>query len=200
VGVLRSAAEVPSGDTREFHVITASESHDWSVHWLSTRRRRGIAIGRLVNGCSSRPCLRPRVCLAQHGPWVVVAANGHDLLVYDLNVLGKGNRTKDRVDVEDRDTVLSIDDKTKDVDVLHDSRERFKGSDEGFSALIGIHRKYTDHIRMKRKVRWVVAPDCVDVFLDNAYDFVSHDSSMYRQSGDLSGKQASSVSRAAREA
>ena len=50
-----------------------------------------------------------------------------------------------------------------------------KGSAEGFSTLIGIHGKYTDHIRMKRKVRWVVAPDCVDVFLDNAYDFVSHD-------------------------
>ena len=73
------------------------------------------------------------------------------------------------------DAVRRNDDKTNDVDVLHDSRERFKGSAEGFSTLIGIHGKYTDHIRMKRKFRWVVAPDCVDVFLDNAYDFVSHD-------------------------
>jgi len=97
-----------------------------------------------------------------------------------LNVLGKRNRTKDRFDVEDRDTVLAIDDKTNDVDVLHDPRERLKGLDKGFSAPIGIHRKYADDIRMKRKVRWVVAPDCVDVFLDNAYDLFPHDSSAYR--------------------
>ena len=55
-----------------------------------------------------------RICLAQHGPWIVVAANRHDLSVYDLNVLSKGYPTKDRVDVEYRDTVLSVDDKTKD--------------------------------------------------------------------------------------
>ena len=54
------------------------------------------------------------------------------------------------------DAVRRNDDKTNDVDVLHDSRERFKGSAEGFSTLIGIHGKYTDHIRMKRKVRWVL--------------------------------------------
>ncbi len=137
-----------------------------------------------------------RICLAQHGPWIVVAANRHDLSVYDLNVLSKGYPTKDRVDVEYRDTVLSVDDKTKDVDVLHDSRERFQGSNEGFNALIGIHRKYADHIPMKRKVRWIIAPDCIDVFLDNAYDFVSHDSSMHRHSEDLSRKPASSVIRA----
>jgi hypothetical protein len=96
--------------------------------------------------------------------------------------------------------VLSVDDKTKDVNVLHDSRERFQGSNEGFNALIGVHREDADHIPMKRKVRWVIAPDRIDVFLDNANDFVSHDSSMYRQSGVLSGKRASSMIRAAREA
>jgi hypothetical protein len=32
-----------SGDSGEFHVITASESHDWSVHWQRTPRPRGIA-------------------------------------------------------------------------------------------------------------------------------------------------------------
>jgi len=95
-----------------------------------------------------------------------------------LNVLSKWYWTKDRVDVEYRDTVLSVDDKTKDIDVLHDSRERFQGSNECFNALIGIHRKYADHIPMKRKVCWVIAPDCIDVFLDRAYDLVSHDSSM----------------------
>jgi hypothetical protein len=38
-----------------------------------------------------------------------------------VNMLGEGNGAEDRVDIEDGDAVLAIDNKADDVDALHDA-------------------------------------------------------------------------------
>jgi len=65
-----------SGDIGGFHVITASESHDWSVHWLSAPRRREIATCR-----PTRQRLLPGKCrcgvFQQNRPHSVVTRRRH---------------------------------------------------------------------------------------------------------------------------
>src|SRR5436190_11392148 len=101
-------------------------------------RTRDVRVKRLVRrhvvrklrAAISRCHLRSRLCCTQHRTRIVVPTNGYDLSVYHVNVLGERNQTEDRVDVEDGDAVLVIDNKANDLDVLHDPRKRFQGLQE----------------------------------------------------------------------
>ena len=59
------------------------------------------------------------ICAAQHWARVTVTADRHDLSINHANMLGEGNGAEDRVDIEDGDAVLAIDNKADNVDALH---------------------------------------------------------------------------------
>src|ERR1700676_1418301 len=91
------------------------------------------------------------LCAANHRARVTVTADRHDLSISHVNMLGKGNGAEDRVDNEDGDAMLAIDNKADDVNALHDAGKLVEALLKRRSAAIGVRGELADGIRMKRK-------------------------------------------------
>lgn len=63
-----------------------------------------------------------------------------------MNVLREGNKAEDRVDIQYRDTMFSIDHKANYVDFLHHPRKRLQGAGERLGPSIDVKRKLADHL------------------------------------------------------
>jgi hypothetical protein len=73
-----------------------------------------------------------------------VTADRHDLSISHLNMLGEGNGAEDRVDIEDGDAVLAIDNKADDVDALHYADKLVEALLKRRSAAIGVRGELAD--------------------------------------------------------
>ena len=104
------------------------------------------------------------LCAAKHRARVIVTADRHNLSISHVNVLGEGNGAEDRVDVEDGDAVLAIDNKADDVDALHDAGKLVEALPKRRNAAIRVRGELADGIGMKRKCGGVVTPHGIDVF------------------------------------
>src|SRR5258708_1017807 len=92
-------------------------------------------------------------------------------------MLGEGNGAEDRVDVDDGNAVLAIDDKADDVDALHDAGKLIEALLKRRSAAIRVRGKLADGIRMKRKCGGVVTPHRINVLFDYLNHLFAHDTS-----------------------
>src|SRR4051794_12838737 len=111
---------------------------------------------------------------AQHRAWVAVAANGDDLSVGHLNVLGERDDADDGVDFEQRDAVFPINDEADDLYALHDPGKGVESLAKRFGAPIGIRGEYANDIAVKRKRGRVFAAHRVNVLLDNLDCLFAH--------------------------
>src|SRR5216684_691391 len=75
---------------------------------------------------------------AQHRTRVTVAANGHDLAISYVKMLGKGNAAEGCVDIEDGDTVLAIHHKPDNFDALQDAGKLVEPLPKRRRATIGV--------------------------------------------------------------
>jgi hypothetical protein len=85
-------------------------------------------------------------------------------------MLGKRNGSEDRVDIEDGDAVLTIDNKADDVNASHDAGKLVEAPLKRQSAAIRVRGELANGIRMKRKCGSVVTPHSVNVL----FDYVNH--------------------------
>ena len=67
-----------------------------------------------------------------------------------MNMLGEGNQTEDRVNVQDRHTMFPVDNKANYVDLLHYARKRLQRADECLGPSICVQRKLADDLWMQR--------------------------------------------------
>jgi len=89
-------------------------------------------------------------------------------------MLGEGNGAEDRVDIEDGDAVLAIDNKADDVDALHDAGKLVEALLKRRSAAIRVRGELADGIRMKRKCGGVVTPHRINVLFDYLNHLFAH--------------------------
>jgi hypothetical protein len=115
------------------------------------------------------------LCAAKHWARVTVTADGHDLSICHVNMLGEGNGAEDCVDVEDGDAVFAIDNKADNVDALHDAGKLIEALLKRRNAAIRVRGELADRIRMKRKSGGVVTPHRINVLFDYLNHLFAHD-------------------------
>jgi hypothetical protein len=106
----------------------------------------------------------------QHRTRITITADGDDLSLDHVDMLGKGNEAEDCVDIKNRDAMLSIDNEPENVDALHDPGKLVQPLPKGCGAPIGVRGELTDRVGLKRKPRGIVVPDGIDIFLDDLND------------------------------
>jgi len=110
----------------------------------------------------------------EHWARVAIAADGEDLSFSDVDMLGERNHAEDRVDVDDGDAVLAVDNEADYIDALHDGGELREPLTKRIGAAIRVRWKDADCIRMQRKGGGVIAPHRVDVRFNYLDHLLAH--------------------------
>jgi hypothetical protein len=110
----------------------------------------------------------------EHWARVAIAADGNDLSVSDVDMLGERNHAEDGVDIHQGDAVLAVDNEPDYVDALHDGGELRESLTKRSGAAIRVRWEHADCIRMKRKGGRVIAPHRIDVRFNYLNHLLAH--------------------------
>ena len=110
----------------------------------------------------------------EHWARVAIAADGEDLSFSDVDMLGERNHAEDRVDVDDGDAVLAVDNEADYIDALHDGGELREPLTKRIGASTRVRWEHADCIGMKRKGGGVIAPHRVDVRFNYLDHLLAH--------------------------